>query len=283
MLIGLVHRFVRARFRRIGMVSRFLDLGSCLLHYFEYNHPDPSGSVLLLHGLGTSASTWIHILPWLVKEYHVVAVDLPGFGFSRLSAGISSYSLSQHCAALSALVDRIGSETFTLVGHSFGGWIAIRLAAARPERVQRLLLVDTAGVSYPGAEELRRLFTVESTASMRRLLQALWYRYPWYLRPFAPALYHEMAKRQISSIVSSISEEDLLAQEFSLLTMPVNVVWGREDKVISPEVVAVIQRNVPRASVDFVDRCGHVPQLERPQELKRILRRILAEEHRGLD
>lgn len=283
MLISLLHRYARAIFRRRGVVSKFIDLDSCHLHYYEYEHPDPRGTVVLVHGLGTSASTWLHVLPALIKEHHVIAVDLPGFGFSRLSPGISFYTLSQHCMALSALVDRSVPDGFALIGHSFGGWISVRFAATHGQSVLRLVLVDTAGIYYPGAERVRGLFTIDCRADMRKLLDALWYRYPWYLKPFSSAIYHEMTKRDIKSIVASISEKDFLAAEFSLLAMPVDVVWGREDRVISAEAVEVLKKMVPQASVSFIDRCGHVPQLERPREFNRIVCAILAKEKHGLD
>jgi abhydrolase domain-containing protein 6 len=267
----------------MGAVSKFINLDSCLLHYFAFEHPDPRGTVLLVHGLGTSASTWLHILPALIKEHRVIAVDLPGFGFSRFKPGTSFYTLSEHCGALSALVDGAARDAFTLIGHSFGGWIAVRVAAAHRRSVLRLVLVDTAGIYYPGAEKLRDLFTIESPANMRRLLDALWYRYPWYFKPFSSAIYHEMLERNTNSIVASISEKDSLSAEFSLLTMPVSVVWGREDRVISPAAAEVIKRAVPHASVDFIDHCGHVPQLERPSELNRIVCSILAGDRHGLD
>jgi len=267
----------------MGAVSKFIDLDSCLLHYFEFEHPDPRGAVILVHGLGTSASTWLHILPALIKEHRVIAMDLPGFGFSRFKPGTLFYTLSEHCGALTALVDRAAGDAFTLIGHSFGGWVAVRFAAAHRRSVLRLVLVDTAGIYYPGAEKLRGLFTIESPASMRRLLEIMWYRYPWYFKPFSSAIYHEMLQRNVNSIVTSISEKDSLSAEFSLLTMPVRVVWGREDRVISPEAAEVIKGAVPHASVDFIDQCGHVPQLERPAELNRIVRSILAGDRHGLD
>jgi pimeloyl-ACP methyl ester carboxylesterase len=267
----------------MGAVSRFLDLDSCRLHYFEYEHPDPRGTVLLVHGLGTSASTWLKILPTLISEHHVIAVDLPGFGFSSLKPGTSFYTLSEHCTALSALVERTVHDRLTLIGHSFGGWISVRLAAANRGSLLCLVLVDTAGIPYPGAERLRELFTIDSPAHMRKLLDALWYRYPWYFKPFASAIYHEMTKRNVNGIVASIGEEDSLVGELSLLTMPVSVVWGREDRVISPAAVQVLKRMVPQASVCFIDGCGHVPQLERPAELKKILSHILMGAGRGLD
>jgi pimeloyl-ACP methyl ester carboxylesterase len=253
------------------------------MHFFEYEHPNPRCTILLLHGLGTSASSWIHIVPALIKEHRVIAVDLPGFGSSRFKSGKPFFTLSEHCAALSALVDQMIRERSVLIGHSFGGWLSVRLAASQRHSFVRLVLVDTAGVYYPGAEELRRLFTIDSRASMRRLLEAMWYRYPWYFKPFTPAIYREMMKRKINSIVASVSEKDSLGVEFSGLTMPVHVIWGSEDRAISPAAVEVITRAVPHASVHFIERCGHVPQLERPEELRRIVCSILEGEKRGLD
>jgi pimeloyl-ACP methyl ester carboxylesterase len=275
MLIDIVHRFVRSTFRRLGMESKFIETTSCYLHYFEYPHPNPKGTIVLVHGLGTSSSTWLKVLPILIRNHRVIALDLPRFGFSDLKSGKSFSSLSEHRAALTTLVDYAAQDAFTLVGQSFGGWICVQYAAEHPRRVAHLILINTAGIYYRGVEFLREIFTIETVADTRRLLNALWYRYPWYFKPFTRAIFRELSHRNMNNIVNSIEAKDFLAEELSQLRTPVSVIWGKQDKAISLAAVDVIKRLAPRSNVYLIDRCGHVPQLERPEEVKRILSSIL--------
>ncbi len=282
MLIDLVHRFVRPTFRHLGMESKFIETKSCHLHYFEYPHPSPKGTIVLVHGLGTSSSTWLKVLPVLIRNHRVIALDLPGFGFSDLKSGKSFCSLSEHRAALTTLVDYAVQDAFTLVGQSFGGWICVQYAAEHPQRVEHLILINTAGIYYRGVEFLREIFTIETVADTRRLLNALWYRYPWYFKPFTRAIFRELSHRNMNDIVNSIEAKDFLTEELSQLRTPVSVIWGKEDKAISWVAVDVIKRLAPQSNVYFIDRCGHVPQLERPEEVKRILSSILLKGAREL-
>lgn len=283
MLIDLVQKLVRSAFRRLGMESRSIELESCVLHYFEYPHPNPRGTIVLVHGLGTSSSTWLKILPVLIKSHRVIALDLPGFGFSDLKPGKSFCTMSEHRAALSTLIEHGTQSPFTLVGQSFGGWLSIRYAAEHPQGVSHLILMNTAGIYYRGVEDLRELFTIETAADIRRLLDALWYRYPWYFRPFAAAIFRDLSQRNINDVVASIEAKDFLVEELAQLRLPVSVIWGKEDKVISSASVDVIKKFVPGCNVYLINRCGHVPQLERPEEMKRIFTSILTQGVHGLD
>jgi pimeloyl-ACP methyl ester carboxylesterase len=265
------------------MESNFIELESSRLHYFEYRHPKPSGTLVLVHGLGTSSSTWLKIAPELVKHHSVLAMDLPGFGFSKLKPGWEFCTIGEHGAALATLLGHVGEDPIVLVGHSFGGWISAQYATMRPERVHRLVLIDTAGIYYRGVESLRRLFTIDTRASLRKLLNTLWYRYPWYFKPFAGAIYREMTRLHVSDIVASINAEDFLVEELSRLRMPVSVIWGKEDRVVSLAALDVLRKFIPSAQVFFIDRCGHVPQLERPAALIHVLNQILTADYYELD
>jgi len=283
MLITLLHKLIRSSFGRLGIQSNYLDLESCRLHFYEFPHVNPTGTVVLVHGLGTSSSTWIKVFPVLIRSHRVIAMDLPGFGYSSLKPGRSFCTINEHRAALETLVDQVVQDRFVLVGHSFGGWIAAQYASKRPEQVVHLILINTAGVYYRGIEDLARLFTVKSKADMRRLLDALWYRYPWYFRPFTAGIFRELSKRNLNDIIASVKLTDFLTEELSELKSPVSVLWGRQDKAISSDSVNLIKNYIPSSSIYFIDRCGHVPQLECSEAVRRILTGILSGSRYGLD
>lgn len=277
MLIDLLHRYARRRFRAFGLQSGFLESDVARLHYLLRERHGSRATIILVHGLGTSSSTWLKILPLVKRCDRIVALDLPGFGFSTVKGARDFCTLQEHIEALSVLVAHIANGPTVLLGQSFGGWVCCVYASRHPERVQHLVLVDTAGVYYPGVEKLREKFTLKSVADVRRLLDDLWYKYPWYFKPFARSIFHELTQRRINDLVASIEARDFLAEELARLTMPVSIVWGREDKVVSSESVSVLCRLVPHGKAYFIDRCGHVPQLERPDEFAAILNGILAE------
>ena len=104
--------------------------------------------VLLIHGLGGSADDWKKTLPALAENFHVVAFDLPGFGMS--DKGSQSYSPTRYAHLVQYLADHyLQNKAYHVVGHSMGGAIALRYAAQSPLRMQRLVLIDAAGILHP--------------------------------------------------------------------------------------------------------------------------------------
>ena len=275
MLLDLLHKTVRRRFHSLGFQSHFLETRFGRLHYLLRDHAEPAGTFLLVHGLGTSSSTWLKALPLLPVKYRIAALDLPGFGFSALERNRTYCTLDEHVEALGVFADAVGHAPVILLGHSFGGWISALHASRHPDKVRHLVLVDTAGVYYRGVEKLRELFTLNSVTDTRRLLNDLWFRYPWYFKPFAGAIFRELRQRGMNELVASIDAEYFLVEELSKLSMPVSIIWGREDKVILPESADVLVRFVPHARTSFIAQCGHVPQLERPAEFAALVREIL--------
>jgi abhydrolase domain-containing protein 6 len=275
MLLDLLHRFVRRRFQSLGFQSRFLESDVGRLHYLLLDHPQPASTLILVHGLGTSSSTWLKVLPLIKGNHRIVALDLPGFGFSTVKGVHGFCALNEHVEALSVFLDCVAQKPFILLGHSFGGWVSALYTARHPQKIERLVLVSSVGVYYRGVEKLQELFTLNSVKDARRLLDNLWYRYPWYFKPFARSIWLELSQRHMNELVRSIDATHFLADELARLTMPVDIIWGREDKVTSPESVNVFRKFVPHAAAFFIDRCGHVPQLERPAEFASLVNHIL--------
>jgi len=274
-LIDIAHRLVRRKYLRLGFKSLTLPVQYGTIHYFENEKTSSRPTIVLLHGIGTSSGTWMDVLPHLATRYHVVAVDFLGFGFSKLEGGRSYLRVGEHCDTTEEFLKRKGLEKFTLVGHSFGGWIAAALAFRMPQRVGHLLLVNTAGMYYQGVENLRALFTLRTTRDLNRLLMQMWYRYPWYYRLFCRSILADMKERCVGEIIAEVEKKDFLNQELSSLCMAVSVIWGAEDRLISKDSLVVLKNAIPHLTVSFIEACGHVPQLERSAEFSSVLLNLL--------
>jgi pimeloyl-ACP methyl ester carboxylesterase len=275
MLIDLLHTLIRYRYRAAGFESATIPVERCRLHFYRSVHNHGAGHVLFLHGLGTSSSTWLNVLPNLRTSQSIIAVDLPGFGLSRIEGDKPYFNLNQHLSCLETAVDQLCPRPITLVGHSLGGWLAALLALRRPDKIRHLVLINPAGVFYPGVDNLGRLFSPTTTDDVRDLVNRLWYRYPWYFRPFGSAILTSLKQRHVDDFVASVRSSDFLNGRFRALTMPVELVWGDDDRVLSRETIEVLKREIPRMQIHHLERCGHVPQLERPKELVHILKSIL--------
>lgn len=283
MILDLLHHIVRRRYQALGFKSKFLDWRGGRIHYVFRGSPAARGSFVLVHGLGTSSSSWSKAMSLIGTGYRIVAPDLPGFGFSTVDDPRRIYALHDYDDALTNLIETIPAGPIVLLGHSLGGWVSARYSSAHPERIRHLILVDTAGVYYRGIEGLQEMFTVNSVGDTRRLLNRMWYRYPWYFKPFARSVFRELQRRNTNALVASIEPSDLLVEELEQLKMPVTIIWGKEDRVISQESINVLRKLIPNAKAYFIDRCGHVPQLERPAEFARLVNNVLEKESREVD
>ena len=139
-LLGLC-ALVRADGLQIPQIEdRTITAGGYRLHYLEAGRGSP---VVLLHGLGADSRVWRQVLPDLAANYHVYALDLPGFGQSEKPE--IAYRVGTLADSASAFIDAAKINAPVVVGHSLGGWAAALLAMRHPDRLGKLVLVDAAG------------------------------------------------------------------------------------------------------------------------------------------
>src|SRR5713101_9540046 len=146
-----------------GIREETCNLDGVAMHYYCAGRRGTP--IVLIHGLGSSAETWAVVVPMLSKEFLVYALDLPGFGKTPLAP--EGTNISTHVLYLERFLNALGYPRATLVGNSFGGWIAARFAVEHPERVERLYLLNSAGLRREGM----RIPYAEDRASARRSLE----------------------------------------------------------------------------------------------------------------
>jgi haloalkane dehalogenase len=277
--------------------SRVADLGGGLrLHYVDEG-PREAEPVLFVHGTPTWSFEYRHLVRALAATHRCVAPDHLGFGLSARPAG-AGYGPAEHAARLVALVDGLGLARFTLVVHDFGGPIGLPLCLERPERVRRLVLLNTwmwrldddprarrAGRLLGGT--LGRLLYRHANVSLRvllpmafgdrRRLSPLVHRH--YLEPFRDPEGRERVLWALARALLGAGDyyEALWRRRDRLLARPVALVWGLADPAFPPAHLARWRGVLgPEARVTELPGIGHWPQEEAPAAVVAALRDVLA-------
>ena len=263
-------------------------------HEIAYLEGGRGETVVLLHGFGADKDNWTLSARYLTPSYHVIAPDLPGFGDSSYVEG-ASYRLEEQARRLERLVQVLGLTRFHLAGNSMGGQIAGHYAAAHPERLLSLALVDCTGVRSPVlsdmAQRIRRgeppPLVVSSVKDFDRRMGFLFVQEPEIpgfikrvivSRTHAAAPHHETILQQITP------EMEALERDLPRITARTLVLWGDRDRMRDISSVEVLKRALPTATVVIMSNCGHVPMSERPQEFgDHYLRFLDAEARAGGD
>lgn len=275
LLIPLLHRLIRLRYHALGLRSQFLNVGDYAVHYLASPAFANRRTIFFIHGLGTSSSSWVKIIPAFIHSYTIIAIDLPGFGFSTLPPSKGYLTLAEFDRMLDHFAASVLPPSFVVVGHSLGGWIAMRFALRHPDRIEKLVLVNPAGIYYDGVQRQAELFKLQSVSDLSRLLTTMWYRYPFFFRLFHRAVYNDLKSRRVSEFVRTISRDDFINESLTSWNIPTHIIWGRNDRLISPASLRVFSERVPSAAGTFIDDCGHIPQLEKPKTLVDALAKIL--------
>jgi 2-hydroxymuconate-semialdehyde hydrolase len=258
----------------------------------DTNYHDQGGgpSVVLLHGSGPGVSAWANwrlAIPALAARFRVLAPDLLGFGYTgRPPAGVP-WSLRRWLAHLTDFMDALEVARAHVVGNSFGGALALALAIHAPERVGRLVLMGSAGLSFELTEGLDRTWGyTPSPANMRALLDLFAYdrrlvtdelaelRYRASIRPGVQEAYASMfpAPRAQGIAMLAADEGDLRRIDQETL-----IIHGREDRVVPPECALRLFQLMPRAQLHMFGRCGHWTQIEHSARFNRLVADFLSE------
>ena len=245
--------------------------------------------LLLLHGSGPGVSAWANwrgVIPALAERFRVVAPDLLGFGRSQ-PPGPVRYDAAAWMKHLLGFADALGLDRMSVVGNSFGGSLALRLALARPAAVERLVLMGSVGVPFPITPGLEAVWGfTPSFADMRALLDLFAHdrsritddlarlRLAAATAPGVQEAYSRMfpAPRQAALDGMSLPEVDIRTVQ-----QPTLIVHGREDRVIPLGVSLRLLELVGAAQLHVFGNCGHWVQIEERDAFVSLLLGFLAE------
>jgi pimeloyl-ACP methyl ester carboxylesterase len=224
---------------------------------------------LFLHGGTASTREWRPVLPQLGAHGRCVAVDRLGCGLSDRSA--AGYGREHVTASLLACADALGFERFGVVGQSFGGFWALSMALAAPERVRGLVLVNAAAAPLTdqeraAMEERRRAWAsappVFDDEQIERLIGLIFHdpqRVPASFRADARWQMEQAEGGQLDALGTPIERDD-----FGRVAAPTLVVWGEQDSAFPPELGRRLADAMPGASYAGLPGCGHTCQIECP-------------------
>lgn len=229
--------------------------------------------LVLVHGFTGSKENWLPMVAELPRRHRVIVPDLPGWGESTRLAE-ADYGIAAQAERLAAFLAALELREADLVGHSMGGAIVGVMAARDPERLATLTLMNTAGVSFEPNDFARRIlagelpFNVEDRAGWQRLVDDL-----FVVKPFLPARLadvliarnresHEFHRRVMDRLRGD--EQRLLEQALPAIALPTLVLWCDGDRVLDVSAVDTLVRGLPRAELEVLGGCGHMPMMERP-------------------
>ncbi len=240
--------------------------------------------LVLLHGLGGSIYDWRHLLRPLARTHRVIALDLLGAGESDMPEH-EDYSISAQARRVKAVLDRLGVERATFVGNSYGGGIALRMAQDWPERVERLVLINSVCYAehiptYVALAHVPCAVCVAETLPLGKMTR-------WVLRgsfktvqklseeeldTYIKEIRAPGRRRTIIHIVRAIVPPDVTEFEARLKTIKAStlLLWGVDDQTVPVELGRRLVRDLPDAMLYELD-AGHVPNQECPEE---VLRRM---------
>lgn len=266
--------------------SRFVQTATHRIHYNEAGSGHP---VILLHGSGPGSTGWSNFrtnIAALAEDFHVYAVDMPGWGDSDTQSEETGYD---HVAALVALMDALDIDRAALVGNSMGGITSISTAILHPERVSHLISMGApvpgqntwaAGGLSEGLKVLFRTYREPTIENMRQVTEVM---------AFDPAVTSgDLAALRLDSALAHpehlaswndapggnplSTEYFTYGPRLAEITAPTLAIHGRDDRVVSYEQSLRLVSAVDDSRLLLLNRCGHWAQIEHAVEFNRVVR-----------
>ena len=252
--------------------------------------------VLLLHGLGCDHTTWGPVIDSLARRYTVIAPDLLGHGLSAKPR--ADYSVGGYANGMRDLLTVLGIDKATVIGHSFGGGVAMQFAYQFPERTERLMLVASGGlgpevsagiraIATPGFHQVMGVLTMPGIrhvgmAGLRALSTTSW-KHARDLDEVAEifdSFKDPHARAAIARVVRAVVDwrgQIVTMADRAYLTeaMPMCVVWGRDDKVIPVRHASNAAALAPNARVEVIPNAGHFPHKDHPHRFAKIVNEFI--------
>lgn len=260
--------------QRAGLNIQQVQVDGIDIRYYE-GSPADADTIVMIHGFGANRDNWLRFARHFTSRYHVIALDLPGFGESGKPD--IDYSVAGQTARLHDFINVLGLETPNLIGNSMGGHIAALYAARYPSQVASVALLDNAGIASPQTSEMFQMIergepnplVVRQPEDFEKLMRFVFVSPP----PMPDALKRHFAEQSMANrthydqIFTQLRDRYVpLEPELPKIQAPTLVLWGDQDRVLDVSSIEVMKPLLKKPTVVVMKDCGHAPMLERPDE-----------------
>lgn len=228
------------------------------------------------------------IAPYLTRDYHVIAPDLPGFGENERNPDLA-YDLQAQTARLKAFADALGLQRPHVGGNSMGGWIALRYAIDYPGALASLILLNNAGINGARESELQKQaanqdynpLILASLEDADRLVAMVVHKPPYIPSRLKPVLYADGLKYRdqldrIFWVIATEGRDHPLNARLGEVRVPTLIIWGRHDQLLDVSCVPVLEAGIAGSESHIFEHVGHVPMIEDPKATAAVMKRFLA-------
>ncbi len=251
------------------------------VYYLKGGREGDMAPLVYLHGLG-GGGKWESFHMALGTATLTYALHLPGFQDGAPPEGIAS--ARDYADLVAAFMDAERLEKVTVMGHSFGGWVALDLAVRNPQRIARLALVDAMGVDSPDAppadlaalDEDAFVAAVFAKVGMVARPQVSGFGATWENVRSGPEFQRQWRGRDlVVALTGGKCYDPALGEAAGNIAADTLLIWGRLDGIIPPAHGELLRRVIPNSRLHVINGAGHLPMSEKPETFNRIVRDFL--------
>lgn len=249
-------------------------------HKIAYYEAGKGSAVILLHGLGADSRHWAANLDALAQNFRVMALDQIGYGQS--DKPLMRYTVANFSDYLDGFLQAVKIPKASLVGNSLGGWVALDFTVRHPQMVEKLVLVDSAGLRPADALKMpegeRKPLSLLNTHWFFDLMEA---NKQWATTDLGPNAFERHVQNGDSYTVASSLAEMITGREFEdkklgKVHAPTLIIWGRDDMLIPLKMGEHFNKGIAGSQMIVIDGTGHIPMVGKPAEFNTAVIKFLS-------
>jgi 2-hydroxy-6-oxonona-2,4-dienedioate hydrolase len=250
------------------LVEKFVDIDGNKIRYFESG--SSKKTLVLVHGLGASSERWQYVVPLFEIDFHVIVLDLVGFGYS--DKPLADYTIDFFSNFLEKFLISLGIKKTSIVGSSLGGQIAAEYTSSHPQSVDKLILVSPSGIMkqstfaldayvmaalYPNEQSAKNAFEIMDGSGKKIPMNII--------NGFVTRMKLPNAKFAFMSTLLGLKNSKLITKKLENISSPTLIIWGSDDPVIPVNFADDFVSSINNCTLYEMNKCGHTPYVQEPE------------------
>jgi 2-hydroxy-6-oxonona-2,4-dienedioate hydrolase len=249
------------------MSEEYIKVGENKIRYIQAG--DSDSNIILIHGLGGFAERWSEVIPLLSKKHRIIALDLPGYGYSDKPS--IDYTPEFFSKFIFEFLDILGINRTSMIGSSLGGQIVAECAITQNKLIQKIVLVSPAGIMksstptldaysmaalYPSYDTVKTAY--EMMGSSNKKVSDVT------IEEFIKRMTQPNAKMAFMSTILALKNTPPITNRLSKITIPTLLIWGKHDTMIPTKYANDFVSSIKNCRLEIMENCGHTPHIEEP-------------------